>query len=406
MSWKEKAVALYKRFGPPAKFAAKLVVGAVVPGGSAVIDLIGQALDCVDDTAKGMIDEDRQPAATAEDLKRLEEMLDVLSGDLAEVMAKVAAQQGQPDAVVVQARDEALAANGRCKAALNKLDHLARGIEGLHAKADQTNAKLDEVMRWMCIPRGLQQQHKPGELYTNSLGMKFAWIPPGAFLMGSPPGEWQRHNNETQHKVTLTKGFWMGVHPVTQAQWQAVMGDNPSHFCGDDLPVEGVRWEVAVAFCEALGKRDGHPYRLPTEAEWEYACRAGTATPFHFGATITTNLANYNGRYSYGDTIVPDYRDDIDEDDCEDGTTPVGIFPPNAWGLYDMHGNVHEWCADWPGPYPSSDVVDPQGANSRECHVVRGGCWELGPRDCRSADRGWFPIGEGVVGCRVCLRLD
>ncbi len=215
-------------------------------------------------------------------------------------------------------------------------------------------------------------QRKAGELYTNSLGMKFAWIPPGTFLMGSPPNEPQREDDETQHKVTLTKGFWIGVHQVTQAQWQAVMGANPSHFKGEsNLPVENVSWDDCVAFCEALGKKDGKPYRLPTEAEWEYACRAGTTTPFHFGATISVNQANYDGNYIYGNGKKGVYRQK---------TTPVGSFPANVWGLFDMHGNVWEWCADWYGPYPEEELKDPQVFVGGDRRVCRGGSWNDYPR--------------------------
>ena len=159
----------------------------------------------------------------------------------------------------------------------------------------------------------------------------------------------------------------MGVHQVTQAQWQAVMGANPSHFKGEsNLPVENVSWDECVAFCEALGKKDGKPYRLPTEAEWEYACRAGTTTPFHFGGTITVNQANYDGNYTYGNGKKGVYRQK---------TTPVGSFPANAWGLFDMHGNVWEWCADWYGPYPEEELKDPQGFVGGDRRVCRGGSW-------------------------------
>ena len=144
------------------------------------------------------------------------------------------------------------------------------------------------------------KERRPGEVVTNAPGMKFAWIPPGTFFMGSSANEPQRCDDETQHEVTLTKGFHLGIYQVTQTQWQAVMGNNPSHFKGEaNLPVENVSWDDCVAFCEALGKKDGKRYRLPTEAEWEYACRAGTTTPFYFGGTISTDQANYDGNYTY-----------------------------------------------------------------------------------------------------------
>jgi formylglycine-generating enzyme required for sulfatase activity len=148
--------------------------------------------------------------------------------------------------------------------------------------------------------------------------MKFAWSPPGTFLMGSPPDEEDREDDEQQHRVTLTRGFWLGVTPVTQAQWQAVLGSNPSHYQGDDRPVEQVSWNDCRKRCQRLAEGDGRRYRLPTEAGWEYACRASTTTPFHFGATISTDLANYNGKYTYGKGPKGVSRRQ---------TTPVGSFP-------------------------------------------------------------------------------
>jgi len=230
--------------------------------------------------------------------------------------------------------------------------------------------------------------------------MKFAWIPPGTFLMGSPANEPERSDDETQHGVTLTKGFHLGVHQVTQAQWQAVMGANPSNFKGENnLPVEQVSWDDCVAFCEALGKKDGRTYRLPTEAEWEYACRAGTTTPFHFGDTISVNQSNYDGNYTYSNGKKGVYRQKM---------TPVGSFPANAWGLFDMHGNVWEWCADWFGPYPEGELKDPQGFIGGEARVLRGGSWSFNPRFCRSACRYWRAPGsrDYDLGCRVALCLD
>lgn len=244
------------------------------------------------------------------------------------------------------------------------------------------------------------QPKAPPKNFTNSLGMKFVWIPPGNFVMGSPKDEKERDNNETQHKVTLTKGFYMGVYTVTQEEWQAVMGKNPSHFKGEkNLPVEKVSWEDCQEFIKKLREKDKKPYRLPTEAEWEYACRAGTTTPFHFGETISTDQANYDGNQTYGNGKKGVYRKK---------TTPVGSFPANAWGLHDMHGNVWQWCQDWLGDYPQKDVVDPQGPDAGQSRVLRGGSWFNSPLFCRSAFRaGYGPGFSGSNdGLRVCFFVE
>ena len=239
---------------------------------------------------------------------------------------------------------------------------------------------------------GSRPSSKPAKEFNNSIGMKFVWIPPGTFLMGSPPDEPGRRNDETQHRVTLTKGFYIGVHQVTQAQWHKVLRRDPSYSKGANLPVESISWDECREFCEALGKSDGKKYRLPTEAEWEYACRAGSTTPFHFG-----DDSKQLGAYAwYSDNTGP-------------RTNPVGVKPPNAWGLYDMHGNVWEWCADWHGPYPEGDSTDPQGPDAGEARVLRGGSWKNSPWECRSAyrhDARSFKKYHGCVGCRVCFYQD
>jgi sulfatase modifying factor 1 len=235
---------------------------------------------------------------------------------------------------------------------------------------------------------------------TNSIGMKFVWIPPGNFMMGSPKEEKERQDNETQHKVTLTKGFYMGINTVTQEEWQAVMGNNPSHFKGEKkLPVEQVSWDDCQEFIKKLREKDKKPYRLPTEAEWEYSCRAGTKTPFHFGDTISTDQANYNGDFTYGEGKKGKYREK---------TTPVGTFPANAWGLHDMHGNLWQWCQDWYGDYPQNEVVDPQGPDKSDRRVLRGGSWYHIPEHCRSALRNWYVPGIRVSNCglRVCFFVE
>ena len=173
-------------------------------------------------------------------------------------------------------------------------------------------------------------------------------IPAGSFLMGSPTSEESHFASESpQHEVTL-ETFWMSQSPITQAQWEYVMGTNPSHFKGEGLPVECVSWHDAMEFCRRLSQQTGHTYTLPSEAQWEYACRAGTTTPFSFGDTITTDQANYDGNYTYGNGPKGEYRQQ---------TTPVGMFPPNDWGLHDMHGNVWEWCLDqWHPNYEGAPV--------------------------------------------------
>ncbi len=229
---------------------------------------------------------------------------------------------------------------------------------------------------------------KPFEVITNKLGMKFAWILPGGFRMGSDYG----HSDEKPiHCATLSKGFFMGVHPVTQAHWEAVMGSNPSHFKGADRPVETVTWNDCQNFCERLAKQMGKAVRLPTEAEWEYACRAGTTTE------------NYCGNFEAALKKVGWHNGNSKSE-----THPVGQLPPNPWGLYDMYGNVWEWCQDWHGPYPKGDVVDYTGDKASENRVLRGGSWNKPHGFCRAAAR--FGLAPSVrwndVGCRVVFCLD
>jgi formylglycine-generating enzyme required for sulfatase activity len=237
------------------------------------------------------------------------------------------------------------------------------------------------------------------KVITNEFGIKFVWIDPATFMMGSPADEGGREESETQHKVTLSKGFYMAVFPVTQEQWKEVMGNDPSQFTGKtkNLPVEKVSWYDCQEFISKLRCKDKRSYRLPTEAEWEYSCRAGTTTCFHFGNTISTDQANYDGRiYSPSDGK----RRGV----FRDGTTPVDMFPANSWGLYDLHGNVYQWCQDWYGDYPNSEVTDPQGPKTGKGRVVRGGVWDLGPNH-RSAYRGsYYPdTRASSCGLRLCF---
>jgi eukaryotic-like serine/threonine-protein kinase len=217
----------------------------------------------------------------------------------------------------------------------------------------------------------------------NGIDLDMVAIPAGEFVMGSPSDELERGDSEgPQHTVTVP-AFFMGRFAVTQAQYQRLMGENPSYFTenGASRPVERVSWRDATAFCEKLSQQAGRAYRLPSEAEWEYACRAGTTTPFYFGPTITTNLANYDGNYTYGNGAKGVYREQ---------TTEVGSFPPNAFGLYDMHGNVSEWCADHMHKnYEGAPTNGTAWLSDDEAAfwLLRGGSWINLPRFCRSAFR-------------------
>jgi len=216
---------------------------------------------------------------------------------------------------------------------------------------------------------------------TNSIGMTFMYIPSGTFMIGSPPNEPNRDNDESQHRVTISKPFYIQTTEVSQGQWRRVMGDNPSHFknCGDDCPVENVTWKDVQEFIRKLNQMEGiDRYRLPTEAEWEYACRAGTTTPFYTGTCISTEQANYDGNYPMPGCPRGEDRKK---------TFRVGSFQPNSWGLYDMHGNVWEWCQDWYGDYPTGQVTDPKGPSSGDSRVIRGGSWGGNAGGCRSTNR-------------------
>jgi formylglycine-generating enzyme required for sulfatase activity len=216
------------------------------------------------------------------------------------------------------------------------------------------------------------------EIVHEATGMELVFIPAGEFLMGSLASEEGRQDDEgPQHRVRITKPFYMGKYEVTQGEWRKVMGSNPSHFTGNDrLPVETVSWN----HCQEFLRKAGDGLRLPTEAEWEYACRAGTTTPFHFGNTISTDEANYEGTMTYAGGQKGVFRRK---------TTPVGSFPPNTWGLYDMDANVRQWCQDWYGGsyYGQSPSADPKGPASGRARVLRGGSWGYGPGGCRSASR-------------------
>jgi formylglycine-generating enzyme required for sulfatase activity len=265
--------------------------------------------------------------------------------------------------------------------------------------------------------------------------INMVWIPSGRFLMGSPSDEpgWSSH--EVQHLVQIS-GFWMGKTSVTQEEWTSVMKVNPSSFRGSSrLPVEGVTWYDCIAYCNLRSMKEGlHPcyrfaesgtdpgrwptgwkqtlhdritcdwnadgYRLPTEAEWEYACRANTTTATAFGGSLTSQQANFNGEEPYNS---PEKGPNLQR------TTPVGQYPPNAWGLYDMHGNISQWCWDWYGDYEPGPQSDPRGpTTAKDRRAFRGGSWFNFGADLRSAarfgDKPYFRLDMLPGGIRVARR--
>ena len=243
---------------------------------------------------------------------------------------------------------------------------------------------------------------KTGETKTLTLPggatMEMIYVSPGSFMMGSPASEYGREEDpeEIQHSVTLTGGFWLGKYEVTQAQWVSVMGSNPSYFNGDSLPVENVSWNECKMFIEKVNAQLHCGARLPTEAEWEYACRAGTTTVYSWGNALNGDMANCNGKHPWGTTVKGRYRGE---------TAPVGSYAANAWGFFDMLGNVEEWCNDWYGDYSADSVTDPMGAASSDIRVLRGGAWGSYACRCRSASRGrWGLPGsrDDRYGFRLC----
>jgi eukaryotic-like serine/threonine-protein kinase len=237
------------------------------------------------------------------------------------------------------------------------------------------------------------------ENLDNDVELQMVYVPGGSFTMGSPVGE--GNDSERPQRVVMVPGFYAGRYPVTQGQYLAVMGKNLSHWQDAKLPVEQVSWEDAQDFCERLSDRTSKKYRLPSEAEWEYACRASTNTPFSCGATITTDLANFDRNASYGDAPKGQYRQK---------TTPVGSFPPNGFGLQDMHGNVREWCEDtWHDNYTDAPLDGSSWISSNEnSRLLRGGAWRNNPNNCRSASRYSWPavIGFDHIGFRVICAQD
>jgi formylglycine-generating enzyme required for sulfatase activity len=246
--------------------------------------------------------------------------------------------------------------------------HVGGGAVGVREKPVWASAAGDD------------QYGRYADLVVKGITQKFRWIEPGTFWMGSPESEPGRSNNEARHQVTLTKGYWLGDTACTQALWKIVMGSNPSGFQDDvNNPVEKVSWNDTQEFLKMLNSEIFNlQARLPTEAEWEYACRASNIAPFSFGENITSEQANYCGTNPYWTGEKGVYRQK---------TVPVKSLPANPWGLYEIHGNVWEWCQDWYGNYPQELVTDPTGLELGVGRIIRGGSWYNHGRLVRSAYR-------------------
>ena len=293
------------------------------------------------------------------------------------------------------------------------------GLYAVQANSDLTNSN-----GWACV--GLVQLPATNLFWTDTArsaatGQRFyrtvqtstnlVYILPGTFTMGSPTNEALRGTDETQHVVTISKGFYMGKFPVIQSEYLALVGSNPSFHTGSlNLPVENTMWYDATNYCglrttqeQAAGLIPTNwVYRLPTESEWEYACRAGTVTAFYLGSALHSQQANFIGTNEYDSVVGNLYNP---SGIVLGTTTAVGSYAPNGWGLYDMTGNVFEWCQDWYGTYPSAAVTDPQGATSGANKSRRGGAYRVSAASCRSALReGYIPTGKGpAMGFRVVL---
>jgi formylglycine-generating enzyme required for sulfatase activity len=249
------------------------------------------------------------------------------------------------------------------------------------------------------LSRALGQARSIVETLKNDIALEMVWLPGGITQMGSP-GHLGYADEHPQHPVSVAP-FFISRYLVTQEQWLSVMRRPLNcRFSGARLPVDRASWDDAQSFCQRLAKRSGHPYRLPSEIEWEYACRANTATPFSCGETLTTDLANYVGEHIFANEPKGIYRH---------GTTPVDTFPPNAFGLSDMHGNLWEWCADaWHDDYTAAPFNGTAWDDFKpKFRVVRGGSWHETPNHCRSAVRLKFAPTErdDFVGFRVALTL-
>ena len=302
------------------------------------------------------------------------------------------------DLIMGALQDESMKVKLAAYLLLQKREHLK---EKLHLPNNLPIFEFDVIT---VDPKGTENSRNTSsarffpEDLGNGVMVEMVYISGGTFIMGSPVTEKLIDDfARPQHQVTVP-AFYAGKYPITQAQWQAVMGNQPSYFKSEKLPVEQVSWNDAVEFCGKLSQKTGKNYRLLSEAEWEYACRARTTTPFHFGETITPELVNYDGTCPYANASGGLYREQ---------TTDVGSFPPNAFGLYDMHGNVFEWCSDWWHPSYNGAPTDGSSweTNTSNGRVQRGGSWYYNAVLCRSASRYFYSEANrrGKIGFRVAI---
>jgi len=350
-----------------------------------------------------------------------------------EIQAAFIQFEAQREALQKAAEAEALASTQAEHATRAEADRLGTSVEQLEAEKKELQGRVNQASpslgthqglsliqiptkRGWIVREGSQWQVKKETIsvegyeqtLAEGMGLRLVQIPAGRFEMGSPADEEARDADEGPQHLVQLQSFFLGQTPVTQAQWKVVAGwpkvgvdlnPTPSRFKGDNRPVEQVSWEEAMEFCHRLSQRSKLAYALPSEAQWEYACRAGATTPFAFGQTLTPDLANYDGNCTYGSGPEGDYRKK---------TTDVGSFPANAWGLHDMHGNVWEWCLDYwhesDGGAPSDGTAWVNEAEDEGIRLLRGGSWYGYPRFCRSACRDGEPRDRRLnnVGFRLC----
>jgi len=322
-----------------------------------------------DELAKLKVRIRQSDPARTKNIQKILEGYEQISHHVDDLLHRLSDMYTPPQGIHLQTDFDAL-----LKAVLQRLPHVATSSgQGVVQERDSV-----PDVSW-ADNSGHDEYGLYAELVYQGVRQIFRWINPGQFWMGSPKTEVNREDNETLHEVTLTEGLWLADTACIQDLWQAVMGENPSGFKDKLRPVENVSWFLAQNFIGKLNQyKPGLDLRLPTEAEWEYACRAGTMTPFSFGENITPEQVNYDGNHPFADG-----RQGLSRQE----TVLVKSLPANDWGLYEMHGNVWEWCADWYRAYADGPVINPQGpTNGSQC-VLRGGSWVSYARRVRSAYR-------------------